>query len=284
MLKRAKDNFQSAFENKLDSSERKAVRDFTRYYKAESDKAINIALQKGSLSEQDLLGVFTRDGFAKRYEALYEGIGLTFANWYAKNFDKYLTKGVSPNQFQEPWRAFFKNTGMVVGAQRVTLVQNTAKKTLTKVFRQLQNDPIFQTEGEVVKARMLKKQYNRYNTYQAKRLVRTEATNAANTAMYKSAQDIFPGADMQKEWITSMDGRERDSHGAANGQIVDFDKKFTVMGESLKWPGDTNGSAANVINCRCAMAPFPKPNANTVGLIESIGIGVAFGAAEELIS
>ena len=284
MLKRAKDNWQNAFESTLDKSERKAVRDFTNYYKTESDKAINIALQKGSLNDQDLLGVFTRDGFAKRYEALYEGIGLTFANWYAKNFDKYLTKGVSPNQFQEPWRAFFKNTGMVVGAQRVTLVQNTAKKTLTKVFRQLQNDPIFQTEGEVVKARMLKKQYNRYNTYQAKRLVRTEATNAANTAMYKSAQDIFPGADMQKEWITSMDGRERDSHGAANGQIVDFDKKFTVMGESLKWPGDTNGSASNVINCRCAMAPFPKPNANTVGLIESIGIGVAFGAAEELIS
>lgn len=284
MLKRAKDNWQSAFENKLDSSERKAVRDFTRYYKAESDKAINIALQKGSLNEQDLLGVFTRDGFAKRYEALYEGIGLTFANWYAKNFDKYLTKGVSPNEFQEPWRAAFRNLGITVGAQRVTLVQNTAKKTLIKVYRKLSNDPIFQTEGEVVKARMLRQQYNRYNTYQAKRLVRTEATNAANTAMYKSAQDIFPGADMQKEWITSMDGRERDSHGAANGQIVDFDKKFTVMGESLKWPGDTSGSAANVINCRCAMAPFPKPNANTVGLIESIGIGVAFGAAEELIS
>ena len=284
MLKRAKDNWQNAFESTLDKSERKSVRDFTNYYKTESDKAITIALQKGSLNEQDLLGVFTRDGFAKRYEALYEGIGLTFANWYAKNFDKYLTKGVSPNQFQEPWRAFFKNTGMVVGAQRVTLVQNTAKKTLTKVFRQLQNDPIFQTEGEVVKARMLKKQYNRYNTYQAKRLVRTEATNAANTALFKSAQDIFPGADMQKEWITSMDDRQRDWHGAANGQIVDFNKTFTVMNENLRWPGDTNGTAANVINCRCSMAPFPKPNANTVDLIDNIGIGIAFGAAEELIS
>ena len=282
MLKRAKDNWQSAFENKLDSSERKAVRDFTRYYKAESDKAINIALQKGSLSDQDLLGVFTRDGFAKRYEALYEGIGLTFANWYAKNFDKYLTKGVSPNQFQEPWRAAFRNLGITVGAQRVTLVQNTAKKTLIKVFRKLSNDPIFQTEGEVVKARMLKKQYNRYNTYQAKRLVRTEATNAANYATMQSAQDIFPGADMQKEWITSMDGREREWHGAANGQIVDFNKPFLVKGESIMRPGE--GSAANVINCRCSVAPFPKPNANTVDLIDSIGIGIAFGAAEELIS
>ena len=282
MLKRAKDNWQNAFESTLDKSERKAVRDFTNYYKTESDKAITIALQKGSLSEQDLLGVFTRDGFAKRYEALYEGIGLTFANWYAKNFDKYLTKGVSPNQFQEPWRAAFRNLGITIGAQRVTLVQNTAKKTLIKVFRQLQNDPIFQTEGEVVKARMLRKQYNRYNTYQAKRLVRTEATNAANYATMQSAQDIFPGADMQKEWITSMDGREREWHGAANGQIVDFNKPFIVKGESIMRPGE--GSAANVINCRCSVAPFPKQNAQTVGLIEGLNVGVSVGQAEALIS
>ena len=284
MLKAVKDTWQNAFERTLDNAERAAVRDFTNYYKTETDKAIGIMLQKGSINEQDLLGVFTRDGFAKRYEALYERIGMTFANWYAKNFDKYLTKGVSPNQFQEPWRAFFKNTGMVVGAQRVTLVQGTAKKTLTKVYRKLANDPIFQTEGEVVKGRMLRQQYSKYNTYQAKRLVRTEATNAANTALFKSAQDIFPGADMQKEWITAMDGRERDWHGAANGQIVDFNKPFIVKGEQLRWPGDTSGSAANVINCRCSFAPFPKPNANTTELIDSIGIGIAFGAAEELIS
>lgn len=283
MLKRAKDNWQSAFEDKLDVSERKAVRDFTRYYKAESDKAINIALQKGSLNEQDLLGVFTRDGFAKRYEALYEGIGLTFANWYAKNFDKYLTKGVSPNQFQEPWRAAFRNLGITIGAQRVSLVQNTAKKNLIKVFRQLSNDPVFISEGEAVRARMLRQQYNRYNTFQAERLVRTEATNAANYATMQSAQDIFPGADMQKEWISASDERTRAAHREANGQIVDFNKPFIVKGEELMRPGDPRGSASNVINCRCSMAPFPKENAQTIGLIDEIGIGVAFGAAEEIL-
>ncbi len=284
MLKAVKDTWQNAFERTLDNAESASVRDFTKYYKTETDKAIGIMLQKNSINEQDLLGVFTLDGFGKRYEALYESIGLTFANWYAKNFDKYITKGVSPSQFQEPWRAFFKNTGMVIGAQRVTLVQNTVKKTLIKVYKQLASDPIFQTEGEVVKGRMLRQKFNKYNTYQAKRLVRTEATNAANTALYKSAQDIFPGADMTKEWITAMDGRERDWHSAANGQKVDFNKTFTVMGEQLRWPGDTSGTAANVINCRCSMAPYPKPNANTTDLIDRIGIGVAIGAAEELIS
>ncbi len=284
MLKAAKDNWQNAFERTLENAERASVRDFTNYYKTESDKAITIALQKGSLTEQDLLGVFTRDGFAKRYEGLYERIGMTFANWYAKNFDNYLKKGVSSNQFQEPWRAAFRNEGILVGAQRVSLVQGTAKKTLIKVYRQLSSDPIFQDSGEVVKAKMLRQQFDKYNKYQAERLVRTEATNAANAATMQSAQDIFPGADMQKEWISASDERTRAAHREANGQIVDFKKPFIVKGEELMRPGDPRGSASNVINCRCSVAPFPKENAQTIGLIDEIGIGIAFGAAEELIS
>lgn len=275
MLKAAKDNWQNAFERTLENAERASVRDFTNYYKTESDKAITIALQKGSLTEQDLLGVFTRDGFAKRYEGLYERIGMTFANWYAKNFDKYLKKGVSANEFQEPWRAAFRNEGILVGAQRVSLVQGTAKKTLIKVYRQLSSDPIFQDSGEVVKAKMLRQQFDKYNKYQAERLVRTEATNAANAATMQSAQDIFPGADMQKEWISASDERTRAAHREANGQIVDFNKPFLVKGEALMRPGDPRGSASNVINCRCSVAPFPKENAQTSGLIEDIGFGLS---------
>ena len=284
MLKAVKDTWQNAFERTLDNAERASVRDFTNYYKTESDKAITIALQKGSLTEQNLLGVFTIDGFAKRYEGLYERIGMTFANWYAKNFDKYLKKGVSANEFQEPWRAAFRNEGMLVAAQRKGLVQGTTKKTLIKVYRQLSSDPIFQDSGEVVKAKMLRQQFDKYNKYQAERLVRTEATNAANAATMQSAQDIFPGADMQKEWIAASDERTRAAHREANGQIVDFNKPFIVKGEELMRPGDPRGSASNVVNCRCSMAPFPKEGANTTDLFTDINIGLAISAAEELIS
>ena len=283
MLKAVKDTWQNAFERTLDNAERASVRDFTNYYKTETDKAIGVMLQKNSISEQDLLGIFTLDGFGKLYEGLYERIGMTFANWYAKNFDKYLTKGVSANQFQEPWRASFRNQGILVGAQRVTLVQNTAKKTLIKVYRQLANDPVFASEGEVVRAKMLRQQFDRYSKYQAERLVRTEATNAANYATMQSAQDIFPGADMQKEWISASDERTRAAHREANGQIVDFNKPFIVKGEYLMRPGDPSGSASNVVNCRCSMAPFPKEAAQTIGLIEDIGFGLNTTLTDETL-
>jgi len=295
MLKAAKDNWQNAFERTLENAERASIRDFTNYYKTESDKAIGLMLQKNSINEQDLLGVFTKDGFGKLYEGLYERIGLTFANWYAKNFDKYLKKGVSANQFQDPWRAAFRNEGILIGAQRVTLVQGTAKKTLIKVYRQLSSDPVFASEGEVVKAKMLRQQFDKYNKYQAERLVRTEATNAANAATMQSAKDIFPGADMQKEWISASDTRTRRlanndfaDHAVMNGVVVDFDKPFEVPTkrgiEYLMRPGSINGSAGNIINCRCSVAPFPKENAQTINIIEEIGIGISIGQAEALIS
>lgn len=284
MLKSAKDNWQKAFEKTLERAERSQQRKFYAYYKEQSDLAIDLFLQNRVFSSENLIGLYTLDGFNNLYSGLYENIGLTFANWYAKNFDKLITKGVNPTKFKEPWTTYFRSLGIGIAANRVSGVQNTAKATAMRIFKQLAYDEEFIKEGEVVKARVLKSKFRNYNTFQARRVVRTEATNAANAATYRSAQDIFPGADMEKQWITAMDGRERSWHGEANGQTVDFDNSFIVRGEQLMWPGYVGGSAANVINCRCSMAPFPKENANTIGLIDEIGIGIAFGAAEELIS
>lgn len=59
----------------------------------------------------------------------------------------------------------------------------------------------------------------------------------------------------QKSWETIMDGKERDSHAAANGQVQDLSSPFVVGGELLMYPGDTSlgASAGNIINCRCSV-------------------------------
>ena len=43
----------------------------------------------------------------------------------------------------------------------------------------------------------------------------------------------------------------RSAHRSADGQRVDINERFLVDGESLKFPRDPNGSAKNIINCRC---------------------------------
>ena len=54
-----------------------------------------------------------------------------------------------------------------------------------------------------------------------------------------------------KTWITERDSKVRPAHRQADGQTVLWKEYFTVGGEKLFRPKDPNGSAKNIINCRC---------------------------------
>lgn len=58
-----------------------------------------------------------------------------------------------------------------------------------------------------------------------------------------------------KEWHTIMDGRERDTHAIANGQIVPIDEPFIVGGYKMMFPRDVTYGAPpkEIINCRCSI-------------------------------
>jgi len=85
----------------------------------------------------------------------------------------------------------------------------------------------------------------------AKVIARTETHAAANAGANDAALET--GLKLKKEWISVNDGRTRSAHSTANGKIVGMDERFVVNGEELRFPGDPYGSAANVINCRCAL-------------------------------
>lgn len=80
-----------------------------------------------------------------------------------------------------------------------------------------------------------------------------------------NAQDlamISSGAEMDKIWITRMDGKERESHNIANKQKVTQKGLFLVGGYKMKFPGDrTNGAkAVECVNCRCRCKYEAKRN------------------------
>jgi hypothetical protein len=61
------------------------------------------------------------------------------------------------------------------------------------------------------------------------------------------------GIKVKKEWVATLDGRTRHSHGMADGQRVEIDGKFKVGASELRYPGDPQGAAEEVYNCRCTM-------------------------------
>ena len=270
-----KDKWQKAFEKELDKAEKRQSSKVRRYYKNQYYKGAESFLSSGQTSFQLL---FSTNELLKIYRDLYEDIGLQFAKWYARNFDKYIKKGVNPNQYVDEWQNSFASYGSAVGAERVTLVSGTAKKTLQKVTQNLMTDIDFQNLGIAEKTRILRSQFNRYSAFQAERLVRTEATSAANFATLKSANTIFPAADMMKEWVASFDDRTRSTHAEAGAsEPVPQNEPFMVGGALMMYPGDPSGPASEVINCRCSIAPFPKETAQATGEISDINFGLGGG-------
>ena len=85
----------------------------------------------------------------------------------------------------------------------------------------------------------------------AKRIARTEGhriqCQAGMDACHK-AKDM--GADVVKQWDSTLDAKTRDSHAQVDGEIKEIDEKFS---NGLMFPGDPSGGAAEVVNCRCAL-------------------------------
>lgn len=99
----------------------------------------------------------------------------------------------------------------------------------------------------------------RYVKYRAEVIGRTEALRAVHQGteeMY--AQAIENGelrADqIERKWVTRLDGRERRTHKFLSGQKRGWGEPFATENGTIRFPGDPQAPAAEVIQCRCALA------------------------------
>lgn len=93
--------------------------------------------------------------------------------------------------------------------------------------------------------------YTRVGYNNAIRIARTEGHRIQTTAtmdVMEAAKE--KGADIVKQWDATLDDSTRESHVAVDGEIRELDQPFS---NGLMFPGDPAGSAAEVINCRCAL-------------------------------
>lgn len=272
-----KNKWQTAFEKQLDIAERQNIGAIKKFYKDNYNKGIESFVGSGQTNYQLL---FPTEKLFGLYRQLYINIGLRFAKWYANNFDKLLSKAFNTSRYASQWEASFAAYGSAVAAERVTIVRGTALNTLQRITRAYLSDSEFMSLGTQQQARILRNQFTGIAQWQAERIIRTESTNIANFATLQSAQTVFPGENLIKEWIASFDDRTRDSHAEAGAsEPIPQAEPFMVGGSLLMYPGDPSGPAAEVVNCRCSVAVFPASvdTANTNIDIVDIGIGLGLG-------
>lgn len=90
------------------------------------------------------------------------------------------------------------------------------------------------------------------------RIVKTEGHRVSQEATYNAqVKAIKRGADVKKQWDSTLDGRTRDTHRKVDGEIREVHEKFS---NGLMYPSDPDGQAHEVINCRCCLLQRAKWN------------------------
>ncbi len=108
-------------------------------------------------------------------------------------------------------------------------------------------------ESNAQLAARIRAAFNGISKERADTIANTEVSAAYGFARNESMQGL--GIE-EKEWLASGLDTVRDTHRTADGQRVPVSEPFVINTpdggtELMQHPGDENGSAANVINCKC---------------------------------
>lgn len=245
-----------AFDRKRESYEKK--------YSNLSKRAISeqirqgISLLKGSATLNDALRSvenISRVPVEDLYIELYSEVGLDFAQAQIRTLKqqsgKLITKDLA-DDFATQWSAIV--SGYVAEELEPTLINvtNTTMGFLQSSIKQgiEQGLSIDNTAGLIVE------NWEGVSEARAVRIARTEIISASNYGSLEGAKAT--GLEFNKTWIATRDNRTREAHRQDIRNIPKNDA-FTVSiegrQERLKFPGDRSlgASAANVVNCRCAI-------------------------------
>lgn len=154
-------------------------------------------------------------------------------------------------QFDLARQIWIRNTA----AYKVTEIAGTTLAQAQEIIRQATEDAIAEGLDEAQTARLIQDRINeeggQLSRLRSRVISRTESHSAANASTQLAAKTS--GLPMVKEWIASGLERTRSTHSMAHGQKVGIDEPFNVGGAILMQPGDPNGPAKEVINCRCVV-------------------------------
>lgn len=93
----------------------------------------------------------------------------------------------------------------------------------------------------------------------ARSIARTMAGTAVNGADHAVFLEMSEsGIDLKRQWLATSDTRTRPSHRRVNGKDADPETGgWMVGGAFLRYPGDPNGPADEVVQCRCTTILVP---------------------------
>lgn len=92
-----------------------------------------------------------------------------------------------------------------------------------------------------------------YSRQRATAVARTESSGALNAGHNAGINQLNEELDFElgKEWLSVLGTTTRDTHAAADGQVVKADENFTIGGFETPYPAHYSLPAEERINCQC---------------------------------
>ena len=168
---------------------------------------------------------------------------VTYTEIGEKSHHGYQIKDIEFSPFEEFIRAWVAT----YGAKRIDDMTKTTQSMLAKLVQQAIDEGMGVAKAQA----LIRSKFTDMSRIRAERIARTEIVSASNLGSIEAARST--GLNLQKNWLSTRDGRTREAHASVDGQPADLNGYFIVDGEELMYPGDIGGSPANVINCRCTV-------------------------------
>ena len=152
--------------------------------------------------------------------------------------------------------------------KRPSLDRNLDKRWNKKLFQSHITQGILQGESIDDLAKRVALGTTKQDMNAAIRNARTSTTcaqNAGRTQSYQRAVNM--GIELYQVWLAALDSRTRSSHRHMDGEKVKVVKgKQVKFSNGLRYPGDPDGRAEEVWNCRCTLVTSFDENEDFTGI------------------
>lgn len=237
-----------ALEKRNRWAENRFAAKFKRDFNQAFEPAINAIASNPTDALHQLPLLIKRDIIYNSLKWLYVDYGLMHAKWFLSNFPM---QRKSDDTF---WLQHLERTFSTIGADKVTSIVNTTLSIAKPLIQDaisasLRGDSIDKIKKDIQKK--ISQQGGVMSSGRARTIARTEVIGSSNKATFEAIR--LTGSKVEKKWVTGG-SNIRDTHiAAANQGWIPFDDFFRVGDSKMLHPGDSRGSAEEVINCKCVL-------------------------------
>ncbi|MGE7777371.1 phage minor head protein [Chitinophaga sp. NPDC101104] len=193
---------------------------------------------------------------------LYTEVGVRWANIEYANIQDQVKSAVFVLEtkafgFNAEWEAILNIFFSAYGGEKITSIDDTTKEWLIRKIIEGRNAGL----GPEQIARTMIDDKD-IPLARARVISRTETVAATNFGGITAARKT--GLRMVKRWVNAHDSRVRETHkdvaqGGVGGEVVPLEQPFS---NGLMHPGDPQGGAKEVIQCRCIASTRPARDSN----------------------